>query len=52
MRSAGCIVNDIFDKDFDRKVERTKNRPIAAGKIPIKDALIYTLILCFLAYLF
>jgi len=51
MRSAGCIVNDIFDKDFDRKVERTKNRPIAAGKIPIKDALIYTLILCFLALL-
>ena len=51
MRSAGCIVNDIFDKDFDRKVERTKNRPIAAGKIPIRDALIYTLILCFLALL-
>ena len=32
MRSAGCIVNDISDKEFDKKVERTKNRPIASGK--------------------
>ncbi len=32
MRSAGCIVNDIIDKKFDQKVERTKNRPIASGK--------------------
>ena len=36
MRSAGCIVNDIVDKDFDKKVKRTKTRPIAAGKISIK----------------
>ena len=35
MRSAGCIVNDIFDRDFDKKVERTKNRPLASGKISI-----------------
>ena len=41
MRSAGCIVNDIVDKNFDKKVERTKNRPIASGKISIKIALIY-----------
>ena len=33
MRSAGCIVNDILDKDFDKKVSRTKNRPIASGKV-------------------
>ena len=33
MRSAGCIINDIVDKDFDKKVKRTKTRPIAAGKI-------------------
>ncbi len=32
MRSAGCIVNDILDKEFDAKVFRTKNRPIASGK--------------------
>ena len=35
MRSAGCIVNDIVDKNFDKKVNRTKNRPIASGKISI-----------------
>ena len=47
MRSAGCIVNDIVDKNFDKKVERTKNRPIASEKISITLGLIYTLILCF-----
>ena len=36
MRSAGCIVNDIFDKNFDKKVFRTKNRPIASKKISVK----------------
>ncbi len=51
MRSAGCIVNDIFDKDFDAKVFRTKNRPLASGKISIKLAIGYTLTLCFLALL-
>ena len=38
MRSAGCIVNDIIDKDFDKKVSRTKIRPIAAGKISVSKA--------------
>jgi len=33
MRSAGCIINDMMDKDFDALVERTKNRPIASGAI-------------------
>jgi 4-hydroxybenzoate polyprenyl transferase len=51
MRSAGCIVNDIVDKKFDKKVERTKNRPIASGQISIKLALLYTLILCLIAFL-
>ena len=51
MRSAGCIVNDITDKKFDQKVERTKNRPIASEKISTKLALLYALILCFLAFL-
>ena len=49
MRSAGCIVNDILDKEFDKKVFRTKNRPIASGKISIKIAIFYTLVLCLLA---
>ena len=40
MRSAGCIVNDILDKEFDAKVSRTKNRPIASGKISIKLAIL------------
>ena len=51
MRSAGCIVNDIADKNFDRKVERTKNRPIASGKVSIKLASVYALILCVIAFL-
>ena len=51
MRSAGCIVNDIYDKNFDKKVERTKNRPIASGKISIKLSLIYVIILCLCAFL-
>jgi 4-hydroxybenzoate polyprenyltransferase len=51
MRSAGCIVNDILDKEFDKKVLRTKNRPIASDKISIKLAIFYVLILCFFALL-
>ena len=51
MRSAGCIVNDIIDKEFDKKVERTKNRTIASGKVSIKVSLFYTSILCILAFL-
>ena len=51
MRSAGCIVNDIMDEEFDKKVERTKSRPIASGKVSKELGLIYTLILCLLAFL-
>tara|TARA_B100000686_G_C16673993_1_gene908070 strand:- start:116 stop:979 length:864 start_codon:yes stop_codon:yes gene_type:complete len=51
MRSAGCIVNDIVDKDFDKKVERTKKRPIAAGKITITESFIYVAMLCLIALL-
>ena len=51
MRSAGCIINDIADMDFDKNVERTKNRPLASGKITIKLAVIYSVILCSLAFL-
>ena len=49
MRSAGCIVNDILDKEFDKKVFRTKNRPIASGRISVKLAIFYTIILCLIA---
>ena len=51
MRSAGCIVNDISDKNFDKLVERTKDRPIASGKISIRLAAIYASILCAVAFL-
>ena len=50
MRSAGCIFNDIVDRDFDKKVTRTKTRPIAAGKITVWHSLIYVLILCLIAF--
>ena len=49
MRSAGCIFNDIVDKDFDRKVKRTKKRPIASGKISIFQSFVYVTLLCLLA---
>ena len=51
MRSAGCIVNDILDRKFDAKVFRTKDRPIASGKISVKLAIVYSIILCLLAFL-
>jgi len=51
MRSAGCIVNDISDKTFDKLVERTKNRPVASGKISIRSAIIYSVVLCIIALL-
>ena len=49
MRSAGCIINDIADKNFDKKVERTKNRPIASGKISVPLGFFYSGILCLIA---
>ena len=51
MRSAGCIVNDILDRKFDKKVFRTKDRPIASGKISVKLGLFYSGLLCFVAFL-
>ena len=51
MRSAGCIVNDILDRKYDILVERTKNRPIASGKISVNLSLIYVIILCSLSFL-
>ena len=51
MRSAGCIVNDILDKEFDSKVFRTKDRPIASGKVSVKLAIFYSTLLCLFAFL-
>ena len=45
MRGAGCIINDIFDRDLDKSVSRTKNRPIASGEISIRDAFLLFLFL-------
>ena len=51
MRSAGCIFNDIIDKDFDKQVKRTKKRPIASGKISVFQSFVYVIILCMLSLL-
>ena len=49
MRSAGCIFNDIVDKDYDKKVERTKRRPIASRRISVTKSFFYVLVLCLIA---
>lgn len=48
MRSAGCVINDIFDKNIDGYVERTKERPLVVGSISVKEAwtIFFLLILC------
>ena len=51
MRSAGCVINDYADRNFDGHVERTCNRPLATGAISAKEALVYFGILCFIAFL-
>jgi 4-hydroxybenzoate polyprenyltransferase len=49
MRSAGCITNDIADREYDKKVSRTKNRPIAKGKVSVKRGFFYSSVLCLIA---
>ena len=51
MRGAGCIFNDIIDRDLDKKVQRTKERPIASGKISVPKASICTIVLCLVSLL-
>ena len=51
MRSAGCIFNDIVDKDLDKKVARTKKRPIASGEISVLKSFLYVIILCLISLL-
>ncbi len=46
MRSAGCVYNDIVDRDLDRKVERTRLRPLASGRVSIRSAWLLIAALC------
>lgn len=50
MRSAGCVVNDYADRDFDPHVERTRTRPIAAGRVRPREALVLFAVLCLAAF--
>lgn len=46
MRGAGCVYNDIVDRDLDRRVERTRDRPLASGAVSLKAAWIWLFLLC------
>jgi 4-hydroxybenzoate polyprenyltransferase len=50
MRSAGCVINDYADRDFDPHVERTRDRPIAAGRVTPREALVLFAALCLIAF--
>ncbi len=50
MRSAGCVINDYADRDFDRHVERTRDRPLTAGKLDPREALALFAVLCLAAF--
>ncbi len=49
MRSAGCVINDIADRDFDKHVERTKERPLTSGKVTLKEATALLILLVVIA---
>ena len=51
MRSAGCIINDIIDMNIDKKIYRTKSRPLASGELTIMEAVFFLIILFFLSFL-
>jgi 4-hydroxybenzoate polyprenyltransferase len=50
MRSAGCVINDYADRDFDRSVSRTQNRPLASGQVSAEEALLLAAVLALLAF--
>lgn len=50
MRAAGCVINDYADRDFDPHVERTRQRPIASGKVAPQEALVLFVVLCLIAF--
>jgi 4-hydroxybenzoate polyprenyltransferase len=51
MRGAGCVYNDIVDRDLDAKVARTANRPLASGAVSVKAAWVWLLVLCAIGFL-
>lgn len=51
MRGVGCCFNDIFDRDFDNKVERTRFRPLTSGQLSLRNALIFVLVQLLIAAL-
>ena len=50
MRSAGCVINDYVDRDIDKQVERTRDRPLASGQVSANEALLLTAVLALLAF--
>ena len=50
MRSAGCCVNDVADREFDRHVKRTAGRPVTTGAVSVKEALLLGAVLALLAF--
>ena len=50
MRAAGCIMNDVADRDFDPHVERTRSRPLASGELTVRQALLAFVVLMLLAF--
>ncbi len=50
MRSAGCCVNDVADREFDRHVRRTAQRPVTSGRLPVREALAVGTVLALLAF--
>jgi len=50
MRSAGCCINDVADRDFDRHVQRTAQRPVTSGRVSVREALLVGAVLALLAF--
>ncbi len=51
MRAAGCVYNDILDRDYDSRVERTKSRPIPSGQVSVRNSALFMLLCCFVGFL-
>src|SRR5438067_5547598 len=50
MRSAGCCINDVADREFDKHVKRTAQRPVTSGALSVKEALVLGAVLALLAF--